>query len=206
MGASFSGVALGTDGQWLLNSLVVVIIGGLGSIKGAAAGSLLYGMVTAFSPAYLPANYTFYSIILTFVDPRRRAGGAPERPVREDGMSRPDARSVATASSPACSWSCCRSFGIGLLHRLRDDPRPDARARRFDDRVPVGLRRHGLARAVADVRHRRVRGRQRRRRERARAQTRLGSMARGPDRARDRDDGRTGARCTLGADRPASTS
>jgi branched-chain amino acid transport system permease protein len=67
MGASFSGVALGTDGQWLLNSLVVVIIGGLGSIKGAATGSLLYGMVTAFSPAYLPADYTFYSIIFTFV-------------------------------------------------------------------------------------------------------------------------------------------
>lgn len=67
MGASFSGVALGTDGQWLLNSLVVVIIGGLGSIKGAAAGALLYGMVTSFSPAYLPADYTFYSIIFTFV-------------------------------------------------------------------------------------------------------------------------------------------
>ncbi len=67
MGASFSGVAQGTDGQWLLNSLIVVIIGGLGSIKGAVAGSLLYGMVTAFSPAYLPSNYTFYSIIFTFV-------------------------------------------------------------------------------------------------------------------------------------------
>ncbi|MGA9278617.1 branched-chain amino acid ABC transporter permease [Ilumatobacter sp.] len=67
MGASFSGVALGTDGQWLLNSLIVVIIGGLGSIKGAVAGSLLYGMVTAFSPAYLPSDYTFYSIIFTFV-------------------------------------------------------------------------------------------------------------------------------------------
>ena len=67
MGASFSGVAPGADGQWLLNSLVVVIIGGLGSINGAAAGSLLYGIVVAFSPAYLPTDYTFYSIILTFV-------------------------------------------------------------------------------------------------------------------------------------------
>ena len=67
MGASFAGVAPGADGQWLLNSLVVVIIGGLGSIKGAAAGSLLYGLVVAFSPAYLPTDYTFYSIILTFV-------------------------------------------------------------------------------------------------------------------------------------------
>jgi branched-chain amino acid transport system permease protein len=66
MGASFAGVAPGADGQWLLNSLVVVIIGGLGSIKGAAAGSLLYGLVVAFSPAYLPTAYTFYAIILTF--------------------------------------------------------------------------------------------------------------------------------------------
>jgi branched-chain amino acid transport system permease protein len=67
MGGSFAGVAPGTDGQWLLNSLIVVIIGGLGSVKGAVAGSLLYGMVTAFSPAYLPSDYTFYSIIFTFV-------------------------------------------------------------------------------------------------------------------------------------------
>ena len=67
MAASFAGVATGTDGQWLLNSLVVVIIGGLGSIKGAVAGSLLYGMVTAMAPAYLPQDYTVYSIIFTFV-------------------------------------------------------------------------------------------------------------------------------------------
>jgi len=65
MGASFAGAAPGTDGQWLLNSLIVVIIGGLGSIKGAVAGSVLFGMVTAFSPAYLPSAYTFYSIIFT---------------------------------------------------------------------------------------------------------------------------------------------
>ena len=67
MGASFAGVATGSDGNWLLNSLVVVIIGGMGSIKGAVAGSLLYGMVTAFSPAYLPTEYAFYAIIFTFV-------------------------------------------------------------------------------------------------------------------------------------------
>ncbi len=67
MGASFAGVATGKDGDWLLNSLVVVIIGGLGSIKGAVAGSLLYGLVVAFSPAYLPTQYTFYAVILSFV-------------------------------------------------------------------------------------------------------------------------------------------
>jgi branched-chain amino acid transport system permease protein len=66
LGASFGGAAPGTDGAWLLNSLVVVIIGGLGSIKGAVAGSLLYGAVVAFSPAYLPSQYSFYAIIVTF--------------------------------------------------------------------------------------------------------------------------------------------
>ena len=67
IGASFTGVAPGTDGQWLLNSLIVVIIGGLGSIRGAIVGSLLYGLVVAFSPSYLPVDYTFYSSIFSLV-------------------------------------------------------------------------------------------------------------------------------------------
>ena len=67
MGASFAGVATGSDGNWLLNSLVVVIIGGMGSIKGAVAGSLLFGIVTSFAPVYLPSQYSFYAIIFTFV-------------------------------------------------------------------------------------------------------------------------------------------
>ena len=66
MGASFAGAAAGRDGTWLLHSLVVVIVGGLGSLKGAFAGSLLYGLVLAFAPAYLPLEYTFYSVIVTF--------------------------------------------------------------------------------------------------------------------------------------------
>jgi branched-chain amino acid transport system permease protein len=66
IGGSFGGLAPGVDGQWLLNSLVVVIIGGMGSLGGAAVGSLLYGLVTSFSAAYLPENYTFYSVIFTF--------------------------------------------------------------------------------------------------------------------------------------------
>ena len=35
----------GSDGEWLLYSLVVVIIGGMGSLVGAAVGSLLLGLV-----------------------------------------------------------------------------------------------------------------------------------------------------------------
>ena len=38
VGTSQGNVASGQDAQWLLNSLVVVIVGGMGSLLGAAAG------------------------------------------------------------------------------------------------------------------------------------------------------------------------
>jgi branched-chain amino acid transport system permease protein len=69
--ASQSNIASGQDAQWLLNSLVVVIVGGMGSIFGAAAGALLYAFVLDFSGSYLPTAgadcCTQYSPIFTFV-------------------------------------------------------------------------------------------------------------------------------------------
>jgi branched-chain amino acid transport system permease protein len=71
VGTSQGAISPGQDGQWLLNSLVVVIIGGLGSLLGAAAGSLLYGLVFSFSAVYLPTAgdncCTQYSIVFTFM-------------------------------------------------------------------------------------------------------------------------------------------
>jgi branched-chain amino acid transport system permease protein len=67
IGGSFSSLAPGVDANWLLNSLLVVIIGGMGSLGGAAIGALLLGLTTNFAAAYLPADYTFYSIIFTFI-------------------------------------------------------------------------------------------------------------------------------------------
>jgi branched-chain amino acid transport system permease protein len=67
VGGSFASLAPGVDANWLLNSLIVVIIGGMGSLGGAAIGALLLGITTNFAAAYLPANYTYYSIIFTFV-------------------------------------------------------------------------------------------------------------------------------------------
>jgi branched-chain amino acid transport system permease protein len=71
VGGSQSNIASGQDGQWLLNALVVVIIGGMGSLIGAAAGSLLYALVFSFSASYLPVTgdggcCTQYSIVSTF--------------------------------------------------------------------------------------------------------------------------------------------
>jgi branched-chain amino acid transport system permease protein len=66
IGGSFASLAPGVDANWLLNSLVVVIIGGMGSLVGAAIGALLLGLVTNLSATYLPSDYTYYSIIVTF--------------------------------------------------------------------------------------------------------------------------------------------
>ena len=69
--ASQANISSGQDGQWLLNSLVVVIVGGMGSIFGAAAGAILYAFVLDFSGSYLPTATadccTQYSPIFTFV-------------------------------------------------------------------------------------------------------------------------------------------
>ena len=75
VGASQGGVASGQDGLWLLYSLVVVIVGGMGSLVGAAVGSLLVAFVLTFSASYLPSTgdpagiecCTQYSITFTFV-------------------------------------------------------------------------------------------------------------------------------------------
>ena len=67
IGTSQTSAGSGVDGIWLLNSLVVVIIGGMGSLGGAAVGSMLYAIIGTFSAAYLPSGNTQYAIIFTFV-------------------------------------------------------------------------------------------------------------------------------------------
>jgi len=71
VGTSQGNISQGQDGVWLLYSLVVVIIGGMGSLLGAVTGSLLFGLVSAFSITYLPVAgsdcCTQYSPVLTFV-------------------------------------------------------------------------------------------------------------------------------------------
>jgi branched-chain amino acid transport system permease protein len=71
LGGVFGGTVLslapGEDDKFLLSSLVVVIVGGLGSLPGAAVGALALGLVEQLSAVYLPSAYTSYSVLLTFV-------------------------------------------------------------------------------------------------------------------------------------------
>lgn len=62
VGATTNSFGLGTDGDYLLFSLQVVIIGGLGSIGGVAIGSLLVGVIGQYAVGYFPT----YAGIITF--------------------------------------------------------------------------------------------------------------------------------------------
>ena len=63
VGGTALSIAPGEDVRYLLASLVVVIVGGMGSIAGAAGGSLLIGMAETFGQAYVPT----YGVVFTFV-------------------------------------------------------------------------------------------------------------------------------------------
>jgi branched-chain amino acid transport system permease protein len=63
VGGSALSVAPGEDVRYLLASLVVVIVGGMGSITGAAIGALLVGLAEQIGLVYFPT----YGIVVTFV-------------------------------------------------------------------------------------------------------------------------------------------
>jgi branched-chain amino acid transport system permease protein len=63
VGGSALSVSPGEDTRYLLASLVVVIVGGMGSVGGAAIGALLIGLAVQFGLAYAPT----YSVVFTFV-------------------------------------------------------------------------------------------------------------------------------------------
>jgi branched-chain amino acid transport system permease protein len=69
LGGTMISLAPGEDTAFLLNSLIVVIIGGMGSLAGAAIGALALGLVDAYADVYLvfgDTDLTNYSILVTF--------------------------------------------------------------------------------------------------------------------------------------------
>ena len=63
VGGSVLSIAPGEDTRYLLSSLMVVIVGGMGSIPGAAIGALLVGMAETYGLAYTPT----YGVLFTFL-------------------------------------------------------------------------------------------------------------------------------------------
>jgi branched-chain amino acid transport system permease protein len=63
VGGTALSIAPGEDVRYLLASLIVVIVGGMGSIGGAAVGALLIGLAEQFGLAYSPT----YGVVYTFL-------------------------------------------------------------------------------------------------------------------------------------------
>src|SRR5262245_15700811 len=63
MGGTALSIAPGEDTRYLLASLIVVIVGGMGSIVGAALGAALIGLAEQFGLAYAPT----YGVVFMFV-------------------------------------------------------------------------------------------------------------------------------------------
>jgi branched-chain amino acid transport system permease protein len=63
VGGTFQSLSPGEDTRFLLASLVVVIVGGMGSIPGAAIGALIIGLAEQIGLVYAPT----YSVVFTFL-------------------------------------------------------------------------------------------------------------------------------------------
>jgi len=63
VGGTFQSLSPGEDTRFLLASLIVVIVGGMGSITGAALGAIIIGLAEQIGLAYFPT----YAIVLTFL-------------------------------------------------------------------------------------------------------------------------------------------
>jgi len=73
LGGPFIGVYLGADFEVLLLALIVIIVGGVGSLKGALVGSLVIGLIDNFGKVFFPelARFTIYApmVIILAVKP-----------------------------------------------------------------------------------------------------------------------------------------
>lgn len=70
LGGTMISVVPGNDTLFLLDALIVVIIGGMGSFVGAAIGSVLLGLVQSYSAIYLKfgsTDLTNYAILTSFI-------------------------------------------------------------------------------------------------------------------------------------------
>ncbi len=66
IGGSLTGINMATGWDVLLSSIIVVVVGGMGSIQGALLGGVIIGLVNTFGAAYFPnfASFIIYAILI----------------------------------------------------------------------------------------------------------------------------------------------
>lgn len=69
IGAPLLGIHLGIGWDALLFAMIVVIVGGTGSVQGALTGGIVIGLVDAYGKAFFPelAYFTIYLVLITIL-------------------------------------------------------------------------------------------------------------------------------------------
>jgi len=75
VGGPFVGLSIGLDIEILLLAIVVVVIGGMGSLKGAFCGALLIGLIDSFGKSLLPELSIFTIFATMFIVLAIKPGG-----------------------------------------------------------------------------------------------------------------------------------
>ena len=123
----------GEDTRLLLASLIVVIVGGMGSVVGAAIGAAILGLAETYGLAYAPT----YSVVFTFVILIAGAGVPAARHPGQAGMSagRTGVSAHELAASQRRRGRCARRGGgerrCGVATACRDRAVPTAARRRW---------------------------------------------------------------------------
>jgi branched-subunit amino acid ABC-type transport system permease component len=69
------GVYSGVDVEVLIPAFIVIVVGGMGSLKGAFVGSIVIGMADTFGKAYLPETAMFLTYVAMILILLVRPGG-----------------------------------------------------------------------------------------------------------------------------------
>lgn len=66
-GGTVLSLAPGQDQAFLTSSIVIVIVGGMGSLLGASVGALLLAFAQSYGAVYLPTGWSPYAMVITFI-------------------------------------------------------------------------------------------------------------------------------------------
>ena len=139
----FVGVYPGADFEILPYAFVVVIVGGMGSLKGAALGSLLVGLLDNFGKAFFPelAYFTLFAPMAVIL---------AVRPTGLFGRTRERTRAWCYDNSSVWAWRSCSWAWHRcplLLFPGAADPGGDFCHAGDEPGSAPGLHRAGLARS-----------------------------------------------------------
>ena len=146
VGATALSISPSEDGRYLLSSLVVVIVGGMGSLGGAAIGALIIGLSEQIGLFYAPT----YSIFITFVIMAAVLAVRPQGLLGRPGMTRAVRPGAGRGSRPSVilvppAVASTRGDHARLLDPLDRVQGDDPGHRRPQPRLHGRLRRHDLA-------------------------------------------------------------